>query len=964
MDNGLSRNDLLDDMHTAQDDIRPDIDGDTDEATTSKSDHSRVAAADRLSEAEQNAGSDLSRASDGLGGARKSESVAGGFYSGTGKSSPIANAKKKILIKRGGPIIAIILSFFGIGGSLLGTQVFMPFSLVAQFEETFNSMHTSADLRSAVFFRKQMETGRVKRPIKGNKIFGYKFTISDKQKQRLAEQGIEFDENYEGKKVLKYTDSNGDLKIVTADNFKSIYSSDIGFFKSYNAGSMTWRGAIANWFGTNTTNFLKNNRLTRNMFEKYKEEVESGKKNKQKPMEVLKKIIGDRTKVPDGDMEVKIAKEDATSEESSIGRTVNSEAEVRAKLTDISSKFNSGANAACAVVGTIGAISLLVSANEALQVINLTTAYFESVDKTKAGYGDESPINELTTALVDRKQNRNVVVEGSGDGTYSENGVNGMRTVAVTTEKTAMESAGIGALYGGGRVDPYDPSVRSFNLTSSMESIVGGVGTSMDAFKGCMVAKMGAAAISAGLDTAAVVACVAGLLTAVPTAGVGLAAGCGPLAISIGSGVLLGISIATVLSGVVALITPAVSNMLMRDLVTELGGENLGNALTSGANMYQGGTHRANGGSLSSIGEYKQFALEQQRVIAEKAKDERERLSPFDITSKYTFMGTILTPLMNFAHSNSLTSTLLASGNAVSSSLLALSPSAQAYDIAEYLPDDIDEYWETCPYLASIGAIGDSFCNPYVITDTSTIDDDPEDVIAKVDSYGGLGEDDSEGNVTIDPDSDLAKYIRYCDNRSSSFGVADQNIAGEVGSTGATGSSVIDGGIGGIPVIGDAVDIIQSSEQLSNLGYISGESCVAGNKVDAASSPNWKKAKYYQRFIEDQSLAESMGIIDKSAVTAYLDDYYEKNPLDNSYEGILARYSGLDKETVASILDIIEYENYIADYDPTTRYAFEGTKSNNENIVIDFDSENVLSGDGILLGTIIYNDIRNRSFAI
>ena len=59
-----------------------------------------------------------------------------------------------------------------------------------------------------------------------------------------------------------------------------------------------------------------------------------------------------------------------------------------------------------------------------------------------------------------------------------------------------------------------------------------------------------------------------------------------------------------------------------------------------------------------------------------------------------------------------------------------------------------------------------------------------------------------------------------------------------------------------------------------------------------------------------------------SAVTAFLDDYYTEHPLDNSYEGILARYSGLTKETVVAVLNVVDYMNYIADYDPVTKYDF------------------------------------------
>ena len=73
----------------------------------------------------------------------------------------------------------------------------------------------------------------------------------------------------------------------------------------------------------------------------------------------------------------------------------------------------------------------------------------------------------------------------------------------------------------------------------------------------------------------------------------------------------------------------------------------------------------------------------------------------------------------------------------------------------------------------------------------------------------------------------------------------------------------------------------------------------------------------YQRFIENQRLAENMGLIEKSSVTAFLEDYYEKHPLDNSFEGVLARKSGLTKENVIATIDTINYLTFIAEYDPT-----------------------------------------------
>ena len=62
---------------------------------------------------------------------------------------------------------------------------------------------------------------------------------------------------------------------------------------------------------------------------------------------------------------------------------------------------------------------------------------------------------------------------------------------------------------------------------------------------------------------------------------------------------------------------------------------------------------------------------------------------------------------------------------------------------------------------------------------------------------------------------------------------------------------------------------------------------------------------------------ESAGIIEESAVARFLDDYYEKNPIDNSWEGTIARYSGMTKDEVEETLAYVEAFEWLANYDPS-----------------------------------------------
>ena len=908
------------------------------------------------------------------------ESQAPGLYKGSGRDEK-QKARGKIFLKKKGPIALIIGLIFGVGGLIGGAQIMQPFSLVEQLRETFNSMQTSVDVRSNRFLYYQMNANRVKDPVKGKIFSANTFKITESQATKLAAQGIEYDDNYNGHRVLKFDDGTGKIQIVTADvdtankigngavDFATIYKENSDFYNGYNKGSMTWRGAIANWFGTTTVKFLRSNKITRNLFQDFQKKVEA-ENNGNSRTAALELMAKGTDKITEGGYKTTGAQKEESYEEDGKTKThwvdvenvkdfklgggesrigsnnspsgggvierssMNNKEAVSKKLNGISGNVTKGANIACTVFNVLGGVSALVTASEALQVMSLVTGYLEATDKVKAGEGVDSPINDLTNALNEKKPVTYEVLESIS---INSNEVQG-KTKPVDEEKSAMEASGIAALYGGGAVNPKDPSVQSFNFSGNMGMILRGVGLSASFFEACTVARVMSAGVNIGMDAASTAACVLGLVGAPFTFGGSAVAACTPLAVNAISGVALGMAIGTAVAGVISVITPTVANMLTRDLIADIGGEDLGNALTFGANMYMGNTYRANGGALATREQYIAFKTAQQEVIANNAKYERQNRSPFDMSSKYTFMGTLVNQAIKFASTSSVMSAITSMSSAVTSSMVAMSPSVSAYDLSQSLPSD-EEWQETCPYLWSIGAVGDAACNPYTVTDLSTMNIDPVDVISKLNDPNGdgdyedsnfLDEETSDGNVIIKAGSPLAKYIQFCGGRTSGFGMTDWNIVnqlsnfGQVETQNSFVNNMTNSAIGAVPILGDVIDIVANEQAKKNVGYITGESCVAGNNVSDEEAPGWDTAKYYQRFIEDQSLAETMGLFKngKSAVTAYLDEYYEENPLDNSYEGILARYSGLSKDDVIALLDFIDYSLYVANYDPSERYVF------------------------------------------
>lgn len=1011
------------------------------------------------------AGADISQNNDDLDGARDGEeNVDSVNYTGSGREEVEEKQKQGFFSNHKGPVAGIIGLVMLLGLFFGGSQLIQPFGFVDQLRTSFNSMQTSVATRSNVLFKYQLGKD-VKNPVKSKFFSNDVFKISEKQRTKLARNGIEIEE-IDGENVMKYTGADGKTKYVVADansklksrldamDFDTAFKTDNDFFNAYKGGSLTWRGSVTNWFESLTTKFLSDNRLTRNLFQNFRSKVnENGGDAKATAIDLISKGTDEvalRTDDVRGMSEGKDGKMNVETESSSeqFSFKGKSSAEVETKLGDtlranvkgdsgggISGAVQTGSSIICGIADLIGVGSLVVAGAEALQVIHLVTSYLEAIDKVKAGNGDDSPINEIANSLNQRKTNYHYEytidnpaslsgMDGSTDSQWKQLETNAKKigmSESYTT-KSASESSGFVSLFGGGKVNPYDESVRSFNFTGNIKRIVGGLGVSMASFTSCAAVKFGANLAGVFEGVAEWGPCIIGILGSFFTFGASAAA-CTGAAANIILKVVTMTTIAAAIYAVTTVLVPVMAKLLTRDLITDLAGEDLGNALVSGANMYMGNNHRYNGGSLGGKEEYIQFAMAQQEVIAEDARYERMNKNPFDASSQYTFLGTILRQAMNYVGKGSVMSVITSTNNVLSSSIASIMPTASAIDASNNL---IDNYDEICPYLASIGAVGDAFCNPYAITDISTLGVDPSEVIEQIkgdliientdgsndgcdkntDDYSDCVSKDlsASGGIRIKGNSQLAKYIRYCNQRSSSFGIMDTNISNDVAKfsdvrTNLSGvDAVANGTIGAIPIYGDLVDVVQNGQKLANIGYVKGTSCVAGNDlkegetfdatgnylnddkedyisgnegvegyddngVTGIATPSWDKAKYYQRFIEDQSLMESMGIIEKSAVTAYIEEYQEDYPLDNSYEGVLARYSGVSKEDVVAFLEDLEYYTYLANYNPSERYAFGQEIRPAGAGELKFDNDQKVAYV-ILLNTIEFADVRNRSFVV
>lgn len=93
-------------------------------------------------------------------------------------------------------------------------------------------------------------------------------------------------------------------------------------------------------------------------------------------------------------------------------------------------------------------------------------------------------------------------------------------------------------------------------------------------------------------------------------------------------------------------------------------------------------------------------------------------------------------------------------------------------------------------------------------------------------------------------------------------------------------------------------------------------------------------------------------------VLAYEQRYETAHPKDYSFEGTLARISGMTKDDIAFLLEVNNYSNFLAQYDGSTRYAF--YKEEPEQIISIEDQDNTPEYYGIYhTSTPIFIDKRN-----
>lgn len=828
----------------------------------------------------------------------------------------------------------------------------MPFAIVNRMIEEFNTTGFSSVLRSDNVLSYQMSSSDPN------------FGLTKHQKDSLAENKV-FPIDTGGGTVLVYKASSldtwnvahsdipaspdiGDVKNKLTStyegyNFNKLVPVPIedamqdGNFKNpYTTASKTWRGGNSGWYDTlsslneqirgytrsrfwyTATDKLSSSLTTSAKVLGYRKSLAGKAWTRVTGRRTLNEFIGDTmagTHI--GQMlGIKTVNPTKVGSATKIGLTT-------AALVNGISSF---ANISCQALQMVSKAQTLIASIQNLQYLNLATGILEAVQSTQVGYSDGEPMREYMEGLT--------INDDSG--------------------KNGMMSDGMSALMTGSTIDESSLSVQAVSSENAMMNIDKSPSGNVviDALR---EAATGITNILAAINTCNKVAAGLNVVSTVMSIAIGaVTAGIGSIAVAICQS-LVSAAIAPALEGVANAVVKWVweqfASTIAQNVAVDWVGEDLGNALFSAGDLYIQSQHQIGSGVPASKENVIAYRREQNRIIAEEAEYQRSVRSPFDINSQYTFLGSIVYNLVPIATTSGAGNIIKNIGTLLSDSVSAITPAASAAAETKLTLD-----FGNCPTLESIGASCDKMGRPFIISDESTLKDyNPKEVVDKINEVDpGVLTPNGDGTYKIRKGSNAEKFLTFCSERLSNWGQSDAHIMEQLDDEARREQWWRD-----IPLLGDLigsfVDLFSDSSK--NVPWIVGKKCVYSSE----NAEFWEKeGKYYQAFYQDQRIMENTGAIKESSAKIALDNYHEENPIDNSPEGILARYSGMTKEDVVATIEFIEGMNYIANYNPEERLAF-GVEEPDGTVYFERTEDDFARFVAAEPKYIIYDTLRNKA---
>ncbi|MDR1032525.1 MAG: hypothetical protein LBL84_00750 [Candidatus Nomurabacteria bacterium] len=849
---------------------------------------------------------------------------------GAGGGKGLGGMSTKALLKKAGPAGGVVGLLFGAMFGINSLTSLMPFHLAANMLDKLNSQDTGIRLRSSALTKRLMGTHRqvaTKTGLTG--VQRYK-NIPQSFEKRLSQNGITVLKDGTNKVTgLEFTEPDGKKTTIPPGDFDDFRSKNTAFNLAYTSAARTKFGSF---FDSVANKFFSAFGINRNRYKDWKNTADSAGDQKRLRVDVQEATTG-KSKTSSGTAEYKTDVDgkqmmdengkpirnptSTTPENLEIGGGKNSVAGVGENLKAKASSIASAGNLICGALNGIAAVGIISAGIETGRLIALAASFLEAVDKTKAGHGKGAPLHEWGNLLSAEHTRQDAKVASAEEeqaalsafgGTSGEDYTNEDRsgtapatdysTTRTSERKSALEAKGLLWLATGAQVPKNDASTIKFSVESSAGFINNMLTMSLTMRTGCQI-------------TSIVSGVIFGILTFFPPGAGAVIKSIGKAAGAVGLGAIIGTAL--------SIIIPAVAQKIAIDYVTDAIGEDLGSALASGGSAEMKMLHQIGGGAPSGETQTATYYRETQKVIAEYAEMERLEKSPFDPTSKYTFVGSIVGKVVPYAQQmSSLSGFFTSVGSVFSQSLTAALPTASA--VASVT--DIERNKGNCPFLEGIEVQGDAYCRSNMTSDLSTISTPPEDIYDLLAGWGDIqdayGDNpkivDRLHNAMWDPtfelsdwNPSLSAYITFCSNRTSPFGQNDTTIPALISGT-STGDSTVDGAIGAVPIIGDIIDVFDGVIGLETQNWATGKIC---SNTDS-NSPMWNsKIKYYNAFIENERVLE---IISDGEYKSMVAEYLNTKPVDTGSSTAGYDADAIDKNEIGTDDTKSAIDAYIEDY--------------------------------------------------
>ena len=319
---------------------------------------------------------------------------------------------------------------------------------------------------------------------------------------------------------------------------------------------------------------------------------------------------------------------------------------------------------------------------------------------------------------------------------------------------------------------------------------------------------------------------------------------------------------------------------------------------------------------------------------------ERATKSPFDLSSKNTFFGSIAHGLATNMLKNSAVSKKSNNFANMLSSTMEYAGASTGRLFGSANADGSGDTYMTikgdCDTVKQAGIEGDLYCNGHTTVSTKFINYKSSDW-EKQDL-----EDEKEDFVVLALDREVTEGIesaticeQYRDLHSDELGLFEKLFSG----------------IADLLGIYNACKSIDSG--IANGSYYSFTS-------DSNNRSQTEKLSGYVLYDTVKSLLSE----EESDVSKIRKEFYSKHPMDNSPAGRLARRSGMTKDQAQIAINYSNYLTRIAKYNPVDRIGFGTPIKIEKNILVENNNKIAENAYYFWREKILYSDLRNRNFVV